>query len=122
LNKINFEPTLKPYLVGVGQTLLRVILYVSVIGMVGIQTTSFIAVLGAAGLAVGMALQGSLSNFAGSVLLLLFKPIRKGDLIVSAGDGRGRANNDARAGTIIGKALADFDGQDGVIEVVVGRV
>ena len=48
--------------------------------------------------------------------------ICKGDLIVSAGDGRGRANNDARAGTIIGKALADFDGQDGVIEVVVGRV
>jgi hypothetical protein len=48
--------------------------------------------------------------------------IRKGDLIVSAGDGRGCANNDARAGTIIGKALADFDGQDGVIEVVVGRV
>jgi hypothetical protein len=48
--------------------------------------------------------------------------IRKGDLIVSAGDGRGCANNEARAGTIIGKALADFDGQDGVIEVVVGRV
>jgi hypothetical protein len=48
--------------------------------------------------------------------------IFKGDLIVSAGDGRGQANNDARAGTIIGKALADFDGQDGVIEVVVGRV
>jgi hypothetical protein len=48
--------------------------------------------------------------------------IRKGDLIVAAGDGRARANNDARAGTIIGKALADFDGQDGVIEVVVGRV
>jgi hypothetical protein len=48
--------------------------------------------------------------------------ICKGDLIVSAGNGRGRANNDARAGTIIGKALADFDGQDGVIEVVVGRV
>jgi len=48
--------------------------------------------------------------------------IRKGDLMVSAGDGRARANNEARAGTIIGKALADFDGQDGVIEVVVGRV
>jgi len=48
--------------------------------------------------------------------------IRKGDLIVSTGDGRGRANNDARAGTVIGKALADFDGADGVIEVVVGRV
>jgi hypothetical protein len=48
--------------------------------------------------------------------------IRKGDLMVSAGDGRACANNNARAGTIIGKALADFDGQDGVIEVVVGRV
>ena len=48
--------------------------------------------------------------------------IRKGDLIVSTGDGRGRANNEARVGTVIGKALADFDGADGVIEVVVGRV
>ena len=48
--------------------------------------------------------------------------IRKGDLIVSTGDGRGRANNAARVGTVIGKALADFDGTDGVIEVVVGRV
>ena len=48
--------------------------------------------------------------------------IRKGDLIVSTGDGRGRANNVARVGTVIGKALADFDGADGVIEVVVGRV
>ena len=48
--------------------------------------------------------------------------IRKGDLIVSTGDGRGRANNAARVGAVIGKALADFDGADGVIEVVVGRV
>ncbi len=48
--------------------------------------------------------------------------IRKGDLIVSTGDGRGRANNVPRVGTVIGKALADFDGADGVIEVVVGRV
>ncbi len=48
--------------------------------------------------------------------------IRKGDLIVSSGDGRGRANNAAAVGTVIGKALADFDGTDGVIEVVVGRV
>ena len=48
--------------------------------------------------------------------------IRKGDLIVSTGDGRGRANNAAAVGTVIGKALADFEGTDGVIEVVVGRV
>jgi len=48
--------------------------------------------------------------------------IRKGDLMVSTGDGRARANNAAAVGTVIGKALADFDGADGVIEVVVGRV
>jgi hypothetical protein len=47
--------------------------------------------------------------------------VRKGDLMVSAGDGRAKTNNNARAGSIIGKALADFDGQDGIIEVVVGR-
>ena len=48
--------------------------------------------------------------------------VRKGDLMVSAGDGRACANNGAAVGTVIGKALADFDGADGVIEVVVGRV
>ena len=48
--------------------------------------------------------------------------VRKGDLMVSTGDGRARANNGAAVGTVIGKALADFDGADGVIEVVVGRV
>ena len=48
--------------------------------------------------------------------------IRKGDLIVATGDGRGCANNNAQVGTVIGKALADFDGADGMIEVVVGRV
>ena len=53
--------------------------------MVGIETTSFIAVLGAAGLAVGLALQGSLANFAGGVLILLFKPFKVGDLIESDG-------------------------------------
>jgi hypothetical protein len=48
--------------------------------------------------------------------------VRKGDLMVSTGDGRAQANNAARVGTVIGKALADFDGADGTIEVVVGRV
>ena len=85
LNKMEFDETLRPYMVGILTALLKVILYISVIGMVGVQTTSFIAVLGAAGLAVGMALQGSLGNFAGGVLLLIFKPIKKGDLIEAAG-------------------------------------
>ena len=60
---------------------LKVVLIVTVAGMVGIGTTSFVTILGAAGLAVGLALQGSLSNFAGGVLLLIFKPYRVGDQI-----------------------------------------
>lgn len=69
-------------LVNVG---LKVLLLVTVAGMIGIQTTSFVAVLGAAGLAVGLALQGSLANFAGGVLILVFKPYKVGDLIESGG-------------------------------------
>ena len=60
---------------------LKALLLISVASMVGIATTSFIAVLGAAGLAIGLALQGSLANFAGGVLILLFKPYAVGDLI-----------------------------------------
>lgn len=64
---------------------LKVLVVVSVASMVGIQTTSFIAVLGAASLAVGLSLQGSLSNFAGGVLILLFKPFKVGDVIEAEG-------------------------------------
>ena len=85
MHKAKFDESLHPYLVGIGNALLRVVLYISVIGMLGVQTTSFVAVLGAAGLAVGMALQGSLGNFAGGVLILIFKPIKKGDLIEAQG-------------------------------------
>jgi len=85
LSRLNFDDTLQPYLVGLSKTLLKVMLYVSVIGMLGVQTTSLIAMLGAAGLAIGMALQGSLGNFAGGVLILVFKPIKKGDHIEACG-------------------------------------
>lgn len=64
---------------------LKALLLISVASMIGIETTSFIAVLGAAGLAVGLALQGSLANFAGGVLILLFKPYRVGDYIDASG-------------------------------------
>ena len=64
---------------------LKGLLLISVASMVGIATTSFVAVLGAAGLAIGLALQGSLSNFAGGVLILIFKPFKVGDLIEGGG-------------------------------------
>lgn len=69
-------------LIGIG---LKVILFIMVAGMLGIQTASFVAILGAAGLAVGLALQGSLSNFAGGVLILILKPYRVGDSIEALG-------------------------------------
>lgn len=65
--------------------IMKVMLFLSVATQVGIETTSFVAALGAAGLAIGMALQGSLSNFAGGVLILIFKPFRVGDTIDSQG-------------------------------------
>jgi small conductance mechanosensitive channel len=65
-------------LIGIG---LKIILIITVAGMIGIQTTSFVTILGAAGLAIGLALQGSLSNFAGGVLILIFKPYKVGDTI-----------------------------------------
>jgi small conductance mechanosensitive channel len=64
---------------------LKILVVITVMGMVGIAMTSFIAILGAAGLAVGLALQGSLSNFAGGVLILLFKPFKVGDFIEAQG-------------------------------------
>ena len=72
---------LQPFLLSLSGTLLKVLLIFSVAGMVGIETTSFVAVLAAAGFAIGMALQGSLSNFAAGVMILIFKPYKTGDLI-----------------------------------------
>ncbi len=81
LGKKDVEVTLRRFLGNLTGVLLKALLLISAASMVGIQTTSFIAIVGAAGLAVGLALQGSLSNFAGGVLLLLFKPYRVGDFI-----------------------------------------
>jgi len=72
-------------LLGLISVILKVMLIISVASMIGIQMTSFIAVLGAAGLAVGLALQGSLANFAGGVLILFFKPYKIGDFIDASG-------------------------------------
>ncbi|MEN8156302.1 MAG: mechanosensitive ion channel domain-containing protein [Bacteroidota bacterium] len=77
--------SLIPFLKSMANILLKIMLIISVMGMVGIQMTSFIAVLGAAGLAVGMALSGTLQNFAGGVMILLFKPYEVGDFIEAQG-------------------------------------
>jgi len=79
------EPTLGRFLTSFAAFALKAILLVSVGSMIGIETTSFVAMLGAAGLAVGLALQGSLSNFAGGVLILFFRPFRVGDYIEGQG-------------------------------------
>ena len=79
------DPTLIPFLDSLASWSLKALLFISVASMVGIATTSFVAVLGAAGLAVGLALQGSLANFAGGVLIMIFKPYKVGDLIESDG-------------------------------------
>ncbi|MHA6279440.1 mechanosensitive ion channel family protein [Salinimicrobium sp. CAU 1759] len=79
--KSNHDPALTKFLLNLANGILLVLLLISVVGMLGIETTSFIAILGAAGLAIGLALQGSLSNFAGGVLILLLKPFKLGDWI-----------------------------------------
>ena len=85
MERSNTEPTLAKFLCNLSSVGLKALLLISVASMIGIETTSFIAVLGAAGLAVGLALQGSLSNFAGGVLVLMFRPYKVGDVIDAQG-------------------------------------
>jgi small conductance mechanosensitive channel len=85
MDKADLEISLKKFLLSLVSILLKVLLVISVVSMLGVQMTSFIALLGAAGLAVGLALQGSLGNFAGGVLILLFKPFKVGDFIEAQG-------------------------------------
>jgi small conductance mechanosensitive channel len=85
MKRSNVNESLIPFLKTLANILLKVMLVISVMGMVGIQMTSFIAVLGAAGLAVGLALQGTLQNFAGGVMILLFKPYEVGHFIEAQG-------------------------------------
>lgn len=85
MEKNNVEPSLHKFLLSFVSISLKILLLITVASMVGIATTSFIAVLGAAGLAVGLALQGSLANFAGGVLILIFKPYKVGDVIEAQG-------------------------------------
>lgn len=85
LQRRQVDPTLHGFIGSLASVVLRVLLLVSVASMIGVETTSFIAVIGAAGLAIGLALQGSLANFAGGVLILLFRPFRVGEWIEAQG-------------------------------------
>ena len=85
MTKRNLDPTLLKFVLDVFTWVFRVLLFVTVIEQLGVKTTSFMAALGAAGIAIGLALQGSLSNFAGGLLIILFKPFRVGDYIEAQG-------------------------------------
>ncbi|MDD2634237.1 MAG: mechanosensitive ion channel [Bacteroidales bacterium] len=87
MKKRNVDAGLVSFSKSLLSILLKIMIVISVMGMVGVEMTSFIAVLGAAGLAVGLAFQGTLSNFAGGVIILLFKPFKVGEFI----DGQGHA-------------------------------
>ena len=85
LNKRKLEPSLKSFLGSLVSITLKTLLVISVLSMVGIEMTSFIAILGAAGLAIGLSLSGSLQNFAGGVMILIFKPFKVRDYIEAQG-------------------------------------
>lgn len=85
LDKGGTEETLKSFVISLVTILLKVLVYITALGMLGVEMTSFIAIIGAAGLAVGLALSGALQNFAGGVMILFFKPFRAGQLIEAQG-------------------------------------
>jgi small conductance mechanosensitive channel len=87
IRKPDMDPTLVKFLKDVGTWALRIVLLIVVINQLGVETTAFAAMLGAAGLAIGLSLQGSLSNFAGGVLIIVFKPFRVGEYIEVQGEG-----------------------------------
>ncbi len=84
--KGEMEETLKTFLLNLIGWTLKILLFVIVISQLGVETTSLVAIVGAAGLAIGLALQGSLANFAGGVLIMIFKPFKLGDFIEAQGE------------------------------------
>jgi len=85
MQKQGVDKTLETFISNLVRMSLMVVVVIAAIGAIGIETTSFIAIFGAAGLAIGLALAGSLSNFASGVLIVLFRPYRVGDFIEAAG-------------------------------------
>lgn len=85
LNKSKVDPSLQSFLSSLFGILFKVMVYITALGVLGIEMTSFVAILGAAGLAIGLALSGTLQNFAGGVMILFFKTFKVGDFIEAQG-------------------------------------
>ena len=111
--KKDYDPTLESFLQSFISIGLKVLLFVLVVTQLGVKTSSLIALLGAAGLAIGLALQGSLSNFAGGVLILLFKPFKVGDWISAQG-----VDGAVKEITIFNTKLTTFGNQNAIIPKV----
>ncbi|MFD1293228.1 mechanosensitive ion channel family protein [Lutibacter holmesii] len=86
MDKRGVDITLQKFLGDLLSWALKILVFITAVSQVGVETTSFVAILGAAGLAVGLALQGSLANFAGGALIMIFKPFKVGDLIEAQGE------------------------------------
>jgi small conductance mechanosensitive channel len=87
LDRSKVDPTLRPFIHNLLEWTLKIILLISAAGIVGVETASFAVVLGSVGLAIGLAMQGTLSNFASGVMLLIFRPFKVGDYVEVAGEG-----------------------------------
>ncbi len=85
LDRGDTDKTLKSFIVSLSSILLKILVYITAISVLGVEMTSFIAILGAAGFAIGLALSGTLQNFAGGVLILFFKPFKVGEFIEAQG-------------------------------------
>ena len=83
--KKDIDPTVSGFLLNMISWLFKLLLFIAVVSKLGIETSSFVAVIGAMGLAIGLSLQGSLSNFTGGLLIIMFKPFRVGDTITAQG-------------------------------------
>jgi small conductance mechanosensitive channel len=108
--KKDYDRTLETFLEDFINNGLKVLLFVMVITQVGVETSSLIAMLGAAGLALGLALQGSLSNFAGGILILIFKPFKVGDFISAQG-----SEGTVKQITVFNTKLVTFGNQEVII-------
>ena len=106
----DYDRTLETFLEDFINNGLKVLLFVMVITQVGVETSSLIAMLGAAGLALGLALQGSLSNFAGGILILIFKPFKVGDFISAQG-----SEGTVKQITVFNTKLVTFGNQEVII-------
>lgn len=109
-NLRTYDPTLVQFVQDFINYALKVLLFVTVITQLGVKTSSLIAILGAAGLAIGLALQGSLSNFAGGILLLVFKPFKVGDWISTQG-----TEGSVKQITVFSTKLNTFGNQEVII-------